>query len=47
MGMRLMYKFQQGDVDYVTQYLGRYKTLSATTNPTGKRKFEAGMMGRA
>jgi len=26
--------------------LGRYRTLSATTNPTGKRRLEAGKNGR-
>ena len=25
--------------------LGRYRTLSATTNPTGKKRLEAGMKG--
>ena len=26
--------------------LGRYKTLSAITNPTGKKMFEAGIKGK-
>lgn len=27
--------------------LGTYKTLSATTNPTGKKRFDAGINGNA
>ena len=27
-------------------YLGKYRILSAITNPTGKKRFEAGTNGR-